>query len=98
MESDRHDADQWGQRRYAPLVGCRAREVCADAPGAPGNSPIAQGESRWPLAGQLWGRWRYQHLGTGEWRASAHTAARPSLRAARYYRDPGRDPGAKGIA
>src|SRR2546430_5849791 len=30
--------------------------------------------------------------------ASAHTAARPALRAPRYYRDPGRDPGAEGIA
>src|SRR5260370_13622100 len=47
----------------------------ADAPGAPGNRTIGQGGSRWPEAFQLWGRWRYQHLGTGERRASAYTTA-----------------------
>jgi hypothetical protein len=43
--------------------------------GAPGNSPIPQGESRWPSARQLRGQWRYHHLGSREWRASAHSAA-----------------------
>jgi hypothetical protein len=79
-------------------VGCRARRVRADAPGAPGNSPIPQSESRWPLARQLRGRWRYHHLGPREWRASAHPAAGSPLRAPQYHGHPGALRSTKGIA
>src|SRR5260221_6949681 len=96
MESDRHDAGQWRQQWHAALVGRRARRVGAGAPGAPGDSPIAQGESRWPLARPLRGRWRYQRLGAGERRASAYPAAGPALRAVRYLKDPEGERNAEG--
>src|SRR5712691_5351127 len=98
MEPDRGSDGQWRQRWHAALVGPAARGVRARAKGASGGDPVAQGQFGWSSAGQLRGRWRYQHLGVGEWRTPADTATRPALRAAQYQRGAGIDGCAAGHA
>src|SRR6184192_1685005 len=68
----------------------------AGATGASGDHAGAQAESRWGQAGQLRGGRRHHHLGPAQWRASAHAATRPALRAPRYHGDQGTNRGAEG--